>query len=539
MKKFKLLILILCLGSMISAQVTLVKDIIPGAGSTFLDSSQAGIAFNGNYIFAANGPEGNELWISDGTSDGTIILKDIHSTESSHPDNFLIEFGRVYFAATSSEFGRELWMTDGTSNGTVMVSDIAQGIENSDPNLGGRLGDYMYFGATGGPEGHELWRVDSSNQVTFFMDVNTFNSSWPRAFTRSGEVLFFAANALDVTDPNYDEDEPFVTDGTVEGTKQIANVTFHPDGADVRDFTPFKGNTYFLADFFGGLPATRHLLYVAEENGDNTYEFSPVGGNQWLMQVGDYLVWILGDDLYSYDGLFDFPIAKATNPAGYSDPTPGVTFGNKLAFPAEDPDEATGIELYITNGTFEGNGIASDIYPGAGSSDPRHLVSFDGKVYFAASPNDTNRELFVSDGSSTGTYMVADINPGPEGSNPTALTVVDSVIYFYAYAEGSGYELYKFDPQTNRVNDFTKVQFEGRVFPQPASGNSQTIHVELNVADNWETASLHDIQGRLIVKYDINSTSDLEILPGTLQPGIYTLQVSNKLKFASTQLSVQ
>ena len=540
MKKTTLLILfLLSLWHTQYAQVALVKDIVPGGGSAFLDGSQAGIAFKGNYIFAANGAEGNELWISDGTPNGTSILKDIHTTLSSDPGNFLIAFDRVYFTATSLQEGRELWVTDGTTGGTIMVNDIAQGPENSDPLLGERFGEYLYFGAAGSPEGHELWRMDSLNQVSFFKDINPFNSSWPRAFTLSGDVMFFAANALDVTDPDYDEDEPFVTDGTVEGTKQIYNVTFDWDGAGVRDFTPFNGSTFFLADGFGGLPPTRHLLFIAEDNGDNTYEYSQFGGFQWLMPVNNYLTWILGENFYSFDGDLILPIARATNPEGYSDPTPRVSIESQIAFPAEDPDDPKGIELFFTDGTFEGTSMPSDIYPGEGSSDPRHMVSYDNRIYFAASPDDSNRELFVSDGTSSGTFMAADVYPGPEGSFPTSLAFVDSTLFFFAFTPATGIELFKYTPQTTGLANNTYIPFKGKVYPQPASSEEGVIYVEWDNKFAWNVANLSDSAGRHVKQIDVKNLSKIQIPITDLVPGIYQLSLSNEELTSTMMLSIQ
>ena len=68
------------------AQVSLVKDINP-TGDGVAQYSNNRIEFEGNLIFAAS--EGSmatstELWMSDGTENGTMLIKDIYFSNYSH-----------------------------------------------------------------------------------------------------------------------------------------------------------------------------------------------------------------------------------------------------------------------------------------------------------------------------------------------------------------------------------------------------------------------------------------------------------------------
>ena len=84
-------------------------------------------------IFLAEDPEhGSELWTSDGTPDGTFLLKDIDPGEDSGYPEFQTRAGdRVFFVADDGVNGYELWATDGTSSGTSMVKDIRPGESGS------------------------------------------------------------------------------------------------------------------------------------------------------------------------------------------------------------------------------------------------------------------------------------------------------------------------------------------------------------------------------------------------------------------------
>ena len=81
------------------------------------------------FIFANDdGVNGKELWISDGTTAGSHMIKDINpGSLSSTPNNMVVMNGKVYFGAMEATTGNELWVTDGTEAGTQMVKDIYTG----------------------------------------------------------------------------------------------------------------------------------------------------------------------------------------------------------------------------------------------------------------------------------------------------------------------------------------------------------------------------------------------------------------------------
>ena len=90
--------------------------------------------FNDKLVFVAIGDSvGQELYISDGTSDGTGLLKNVnayHQNVTSESDNSsqpyaLTVFGnKLIFAANDDIHSYEPWITDGTNEGTSLLKDI-------------------------------------------------------------------------------------------------------------------------------------------------------------------------------------------------------------------------------------------------------------------------------------------------------------------------------------------------------------------------------------------------------------------------------
>ena len=196
------------------AGTVLVKDINP-SGTSNLDNLF--VIGTTAYFQATDGTNGYELWKSDGTEAGTVMVKNINPSGDSYPDRLAAIGSTLYFEADDGTNGTELWNSDGTEAGTVMVKNINPS-GNSSPGDLTAVGSTLYFDADDGTNGHELWKSDGTSAGTVMVkDVNTNASagSNPEYLRRHGDLFYFFAN------DGVNGDELYLSDGTEAGTMRI------------------------------------------------------------------------------------------------------------------------------------------------------------------------------------------------------------------------------------------------------------------------------------------------------------------------------
>src|SRR5262249_4246891 len=90
----------------------------------------------------------------------------------------------------------ELWKTDGTADGTVMVKDILPGDHSSGLHSLTNIDDTLFFAAANGQgPGLELWQSDGTAECTTLVaDINPSGSSAPRYLIVVNKHLVFEAN---------------------------------------------------------------------------------------------------------------------------------------------------------------------------------------------------------------------------------------------------------------------------------------------------------------------------------------------------------
>jgi ELWxxDGT repeat protein len=146
---------------------------------------------NGRFLFWANdGTHFVEPWITDGTRQGTRLLKDIcpGNVFCSGSGTVLRVFnGRLYFTAANRARGLELWSTDGRS--ARFVSDICPGSCDSSPYAPFVLDGFLYFVARDDQHGHEIWATRGTAAETFRATDFALRYPWEERDGFQGAVL--------------------------------------------------------------------------------------------------------------------------------------------------------------------------------------------------------------------------------------------------------------------------------------------------------------------------------------------------------------
>lgn len=397
--------------------------------------SNAGAAVGDKYIFAgrsrATADTNLELFVSDGTPAGTILLQEIRAGDyGAFPKNILSVGSIAYFVATSGGFGHDLlWRTDGTPAGTYELSD------SYEPNTVVVSGGRAYFWKHDATHGSEPWVSEGTLATTRVLkDIHTGanDSLWGLVIVPFGSGVIFAAN--DGTG-----NALWVSDGTEANTIKFAASPSQSSGYMARSNLPAVGGgkMYF--------PATNSLHGTELWITDGT-----TGGTGLLRDI--------------------HPSPSSSNP--------GIGRGiavlpdGRLLFAGDDG--TTGDELWVTDGTEAGTVQVKDVAPGAASSAANALLTLGDKVLLTMNDSVHGLELWSTDGTAAGTQLVADINPG--AAHPSIFSAVEmgGHAYFLAMDAVAGHELWKSDGTTAgtaRVKDI----YPGTLSGAPGGGGTSMV----------------------------------------------------------------
>lgn len=454
MKNFFLLPLFLIASCFYTyGQASLLKDMLLTPN---LQGSGHMIKVNKTLFFRTDdGVHGNELWKSDGTGAGTVLVKDISAgSGSSNPSQFTELNGILYFRAYDGIHGFELWKSDGTEEGTVLVKDIMPGEASGNPVELTAMNGYLYFRASlNGTIGDELWKSDGTEDGTFMLkDIVVENetgvrSGNPELLTVSGNTLFF--RAVDIERGV----QLWKSDGTEAGTVKIKNID--PIGSSwPSNLTDVNGIL-----FFNAINGTSHSeLWKSDGTEAGTVLVKKFGETESslisnLVNVNGTLFFTTSEGynnvkIWKSDGTTEgTEMAINTNADNipFTDIRYLINVNGTLFFAAENG--LNGYDLWKSDGTTTGTVLLKDLDEGISSEGPKHFFSVNDKLYFSGDNGITGDELWISDGTFCGTYPLTDINPGELDSGPSSITEVGGNLYFFASNSEKGRDLYKYIPE--------------------------------------------------------------------------------------------
>jgi len=415
------------------AGTVMVKDIQPGR---FGSSPYSFTAVGGTLYFDAyDSTHGDELWRSDGTEAGTYMVKDI-SPGAGDSNIFLANptnvGGTLVFTANDGVHGQELWRSDGTANGTVTVRDIRPGPGSSDPLSLTEANGTVFFTARDGIHGRELWRSDGTMSGTVMVrdlwpgsvgGLRGYGPTFdPVSLTSVGGSVFF--NASDGPDRVLDL---WTSDGSTGGTVLLLETEIRPARGDplIYEMAGVGETLYFAMK----APNDDAELWKSDGTPSGTVDIGDVlPGVYWVFSLGSLtdfggtLYFDGASHLWKSDGTAEGTVAVKPIPPAYRLRPPMVPLGNNLYFSATDI--VHGPELWTSDGTAGGTVMVKDISPGSRGSGPGYFADVEGTAYFVADDRTSGPELWRSDGTKAGTVMVKDINPGSKGSSPSNLIFV-------------------------------------------------------------------------------------------------------------------
>lgn len=278
----------------------------------------------GGMIFYISGTSG--LWVNNGTTSTLLFV--------SPGINALHAIGNyVYFQGNDMANGSELWKTDGTVSGTMMVKNINPGGDSS-PRLLTSLNGILYFSANDGIHGFELWRSDGTNGGTYLVkDVRTDDASDEDIsnITATTDVVYFQSANGDGTFTLWK------SNGTQAGTVPLSTV---PDtklilnrGSNRILFFTFDGS-YFLWKSDGSPETTAPLMDVGVAGAADV-------SLQNVALINDILYFNFTGTLWRSDGTTcgTYALSSITG-----DPRPLQGLASDLVFASTDP--GIGRELF-------------------------------------------------------------------------------------------------------------------------------------------------------------------------------------------------
>jgi ELWxxDGT repeat protein len=436
---------------LLAVAVLLAGAFIPQTGSSIAIAKTRQVLV---FFAADDGVHGQELWTSDGTEAGTVMVNDIRPGEKgSHPALFAVIHGKAFFAANDGQHGNKMWMSDGTASGTRLLGKGPSPLSENWSGGGGAVARGSLFftshrtyqmwvtdGTTAGTlrlgiEGEciasvgstvffvhnstsEVWRTDGTRAGTFMLQRLRHPSALfacPGFTSASGEMFY---EGRDLVHGN----EPWKSDGTLHGTRLVKDIE---PGSD-SSYPSMRGSLMGQAFFVTGLGA----LWRTDGTVAGTVRLHRF--RHWVGILGGDPV--LGGEFYFYTSAGGFgaelwksngtregtQMVKDINPGRPdSQPLNSAVLGDDLFFGADDGVHGT--ELWRTDGNEIGTFMVKDIDPGEAAGIPDHLVSSGGLLFFGANDGVHGFELWKTDGTEAGTAMVKDINPGTRRSN-VALT---------------------------------------------------------------------------------------------------------------------
>jgi len=183
-------------------------DIVSGTESSH-PSEMASSGGQLPLLFQANNKlSGSELWLTVDGFSASMVADICEGPGSSSPRHITYFRRRFFFQADDCQHGVELWVSDTSSSGTYLLKDIRMGLPDSGPSfftpmqskLGSHRESFLYFSATDGTYNYPLRSLEGAGGSQLWVTDGTAEGT-VRAFDRSDNDLYFDRDSLQATYP--------------------------------------------------------------------------------------------------------------------------------------------------------------------------------------------------------------------------------------------------------------------------------------------------------------------------------------------------
>jgi ELWxxDGT repeat protein len=425
----------------------------PNSGSTtpsfpFLPISMTDV--NGTLFIQGEENGAEELWRSDGTSDGTILLNSFVPTfdfEMLDRGAHAVVNGTFFFFSDDGH-GLQLWKSDGTPSGTTMVKDINPAGDGYYPSFMTNVNGTLFFSAFDGVS-NSLWK--SAGTAAGTMEIAQVTVLGPIT-ELNGIALFEGGDASGGT--------LWRSDGTTAGTSQVVDPSFFHviSYVDFSGLVRRDGSVYFATES----SPFHDFLWKSDGTAAGTTMVS-----EFHSEAGFSYAYLGNDGNAANDALY-FPVYSGS----------GGFFDNYATLPSST------YEFWKSDGTAAGTVPikAFDTWW------PDSLTHVNGQLFFTVFEGIQGSALWTSDGTPNGTVVVKDFGAQMQGS-PIDLTNVNGTLYFTLSSQAHGLEIWKSDGTTDGTVQVANLNLQSpfmNAWTHFANANGTLFFTDLDKEGNTE-----------------------------------------------------
>jgi ELWxxDGT repeat protein len=456
------------------------------------------------YLFSNYDPVNDyELWKVDEPDQTPTLLKNINTdNKSSVVSSTKAKVGNEWFFTAANEFGAELWKSDGTASGTMLVKDINPGLKGITINAMAAVDNSLYFTMQYvGISGVHLFKSDGSEAGTFEILIDTGVSNGIPDITTikkfGNKVCFFTIlpnyqRKLWVSDGTANGTYPisysfdsfsdliiienkiffkgnghiFTSDGFLESTKVVYSVNMPKRPQSPICLVSFKNKLYFFSNFMtyeSGSYEFKQGFYESDGTEAGTKVIKDFDPNTYKLTDNTFLFLEKSETHLFFRANYNLNTSPKTFDLWRSDGTSeGTYFLKKVEANSEyrfnydfigsnffmfhrafsSPGRSS---ILVSDGTLQGTKIIFDKI----SKSPSFISSgsFKGKLLFGAFTNETGYELWATDYEFKTTNLVGEITNGSKSSFSNGFMDFPDKLLFWAN-DGSniGNELWQLNP---------------------------------------------------------------------------------------------